>query len=292
LKKHWDIFKKKDQGIILAISAFFAIALLLINFFFMKGRVDEVIVTLVNIVSVSIFIMPAGLIQYEKYKIVLDIEEKFPDFLRNVVEGLRGGMTLPLSINYASQNYYGALDPYVRRLSAQISWGVPFDTVLSNFSDQLKSKIIARSVSTINEAHRSGGNIVDVLESVTKSTVEIEKIRKERASRISGQMMTGYIIFFVFIGVMVGLREFLIPALSWDAASQSEDSWMGTSGQDPIDAEAYGTMFIHLAVIQGVFSGLAMGKLAYGSIGAGTKHATIMSLMGYLGLVIAHAILA
>ena len=45
-------------------------------------------------------------------------------------------------------------------------------------------------------------------------------------------------------------------------------------------------------MIQGVFSGLAMGKLAYGSIGAGTKHATIMSLMGYLGLVIAHAILA
>ncbi len=277
---------------ILAISAFFAIALFMANFFFMRGRVDETIFTLVNMVAASLFIVPAGLMQYERYRKVQEIEEKFPDFLRNIVEGLRGGMTLPLSITYAARNYYGALDPYVRQLSAQISWGVPFDTVLNNFSGQLKSRIISRSVSTINEAHRSGGNITDVLESVTRSTVEIEKIRRERASRISGQMMTGYIIFFVFIGVMIGMREFLLPALSWSENSTGEESWMAVSGQSPINAEAYGTMFMHLAVIQGVFSGLAMGKLAYGSIGAGAKHSMIMSLLGYLGLVIAHAILS
>ncbi len=287
-----DIFKNKNQELILAISAFFAIALFMANFFFMRGRVDDTIFTLVNMVAASLFIVPAGLMQYERYRKVQEIEEKFPDFLRNVVEGLRGGMTLPLSITYAARNYYGALDPYVRQLSAQISWGVPFDTALNNFSDQLKSKIISRSVSTINEAHRSGGNITDVLESVTKSTVEIEKIRRERASRISGQMMTGYIIFFVFIGVMVGMREFLLPALSWSEDSSGEESWMAVSGQSPINAEAYGAMFMHLAVIQGVFSGLAMGKLAYGSIGAGAKHSMIMSLIGYMGLVIAHAILS
>ncbi len=277
---------------ILAISAFFAIALFMANFFFMSRYVDATISTLVNMVAASIFVVPAGLMQYERYKKVQEIEEKFPDFLRNIVEGLRGGMTLPLSITYAARNYYGALDPYVRQLSAQISWGVPFDTVLNNFSGQLKSRIISRSVSTINEAHRSGGNITDVLESVTRSTVEIEKIRRERASRISGQMMTGYIIFFVFIGVMIGMREFLLPALSWSENSTGEESWMAVSGQSPINAEAYGTMFMHLAVIQGVFSGLAMGKLAYGSIGAGAKHSMIMSLLGYLGLVIAHAILS
>lgn len=278
---------------ILAISAFFAIALFMANFFFMSRYVDATISTLVNMVAAGIFVVPAGLMQYERYRKVQEIEEKFPDFLRNIVEGLRGGMTLPLSITYAARNYYGALDPYVRQLSAQISWGVPFDTVLDNFSGQLKSRIISRSVSTINEAHRSGGNIVDVLEAVTRSTVEIEKIRRERASRISGQMMTGYIIFFVFIGVMIGMREFLLPALSMNDLSQGEDSWMATtSEQSQIDVEAYGAMFMHLAIIQGVFSGLAMGKLAYGSIGAGAKHSMIMSLIGYLGLVIAHAILS
>ena len=92
---------------------------------------------------------------------------------------------------------------------------------------------------------------------------------------------------------MVGLREFLLPALSMNDLSQGEDSWMATtSEQSQIDVEAYGAMFMHLAIIQGVFSGLAMGKLAYGSIGAGAKHSMIMSLIGYLGLVIAHAILA
>lgn len=277
---------------IIAISAFFAIALFAANFFFIKEYVDDTIFTLVNILAASVFVVPIGLTQYEKYKKVQDIEQKFPDFLRNVVEGLRGGMTLPLSITYASRNYYGALDPYVRQLAAQISWGVPFDIVLENFSGQFKSKIISRSISTINEAHRSGGNIVDVLEAVTKSTVEIDKIRRERESRISGQMMTGYIIFFVFIGVMIGMREFLLPALSWGMVAQGEDEWMAASNPGMVDSEAYGTMFTHLAVIQGVFSGLAMGKLAYGSIGAGARHSMIMSLLGYLGLVIAHAIMA
>lgn len=290
MKKIPRIMGKNQIYMILAVSGVFALGIFLANTLFLKDAVGDVIYTIIDLIAFSVLLLPAGIYQYEKYKGVREIEEKFPDFLRNIVEGLRGGMTLPLSVTYASRNYYGSMDPYIRRLAAQISWGVPFEAALKNFSDELKSKIITRSVSTINEAHRSGGNIVDVLDSVTKSTVEIDKIRLERESRISSQMMTGYIIFFVFIGVMVGLREFLLPALKWGGVSQGGDEWIAPSNTAMVNSEVYGTMFLNLAIIQGLFSGIAIGKLAYGSIGAGVKHSVIMSSVGYGSLVLAHAI--
>ncbi|MCK4968119.1 MAG: type II secretion system F family protein, partial [Candidatus Aenigmarchaeota archaeon] len=202
---------------------------------------------------------------------------------------------------YTSKNNYGILTHEIKNLIAQISWGIPFEKSISNFAIKLKSKTISRAIQTIIEAHRSGGNLADVIEAVGQSTVELEKIKRERTSRISSQMMQGYIIYFVFLGVMVGIQKVLIPSLSMSSGAATgsmlggaitgsdtdiTNALMGGSNTAVIDVAAYGVMFSHLAVIQGFFSGIAIGKLAEGSLDAGLKHAVLLAILGYTVMVL------
>jgi len=277
---------KEEKEIYAAVfSGAAAAALLLANFFVFERVYGNFFFTIVNIATGFVLLVPPTIVHYYRYRDIRSVEERFPDFLRDVVEGLRGGMTLPLAMETASRNKYGALSKHVNAMVAQISvWGVPFEKALRNFAEASKSKVVARAVSTIIESHRSGGDIAEVLSSVGLATVEIDKIKRERASRIYAQMTTGYIIFFVFVGVMVGMTKFLIPALavpSVPALGAAAGAAAAAPAPGPVDL---GPIFRNLAIIQGAFAGLAIGKMAEGTLAAGWKHAVAMSLIGYTAL--------
>lgn len=290
--KFFKSAKKNEEqsAIILSIAA--GAVLFLFNYFYLKPKFQsDVVFNIMLLLSVTLAGLPPAMIRYGKYQNAKEVEEFFPDFIRDITEGLRGGMTLPLAIKYASNNNYGAMNPHIKQLVAQITWGIPFDSALHTFVKDIDNPTITRAISTVIEAHRSGGNIAEALDAVGKSTVEIEKLRRERSSRISSQMMTGYVIFFIFVVIMIGMREFLLPALAWGSVSSSGEEII-TASKTALNVEVYGRMFSHLAIIQGIFSGIAIGKLSEGSISAGAKHAVIMSFLGYLGLLISHSVLS
>ena len=213
--------------------------------------------------------VPLG-IRYAKYLQVKKIDAVFPIFLRDITANINAGMTLPQAVKATKSNDYGVLNPYVKQIIAKIDWGISFEKVLTNFANQINSPTVRRSVKTINETHRSGGNIGEVLTAVAESAQEIENIRRERSSRIYSQMINGYIIFFVFLGVMWGLSNFLVPAFQYQS-----DVDVGQTQQ------VFKTLFMHLIVIQGIFAGLAIGQMAEGSLTGGLKHSFVLCSIGY-----------
>ncbi len=289
IKSIFKFMKKNEEKSTIILSLTGGAFFFLFNYYYLapKGN-SEFLSNLMVLLSMIVMGVPPAMLHYSRYERMKEVEESFPDFIRDITEGLRGGMTLPLAIKYASNNNYGALNPHIKTLVAQITWGITFDTALHHFVKEIDNPTITRAISTVIEAHRSGGNIAEALDAVGKSTVELEKLRRERESRISSQMMTGYIIFFIFIVIMIGMREFLLPALTWGTPATSGNEMMAAS-EGKVNVELYGRMFTHLAIIQGVFSGLAIGKLAEGSISAGAKHAALMSLMGYIALMLSHS---
>ncbi|MFB6265670.1 MAG: type II secretion system F family protein, partial [Candidatus Nanohaloarchaea archaeon] len=65
------------------------------------------------------------------------------------------------------------------------------------------------------QTYQAGGDVGGVLEAVGNNLEEIRKLRKERRSQIYGEMVTGYIIYFVFLGVLVVLIRYLLPSLTF-----------------------------------------------------------------------------
>lgn len=253
--------------------------IIVISFFFFRDV--KQLFTILNLVGAAIAMGPSTAIRYREYSTLKHIESIFPQFLNDIVEATNAGQTLPQAIKSASKNEYGPLTPYVKKIAAQIDWGIPFDQILSNLAETLNSKLLSRTVSTIIETHRSGGNISDVLRAVNESIVEIDRIREERKAHVYSQMVTGYTIYFIFLGVIVGMQKFLIPTLLLTGRAEI----VGVPVQAGL-GERYQFLFQNLIVIQGFFSGLAIGKMSEGSLIAGLKHIVVLSAVGGMAIVL------
>ncbi len=259
------------------------IVALIIIFDFLFLRDITSIFSSVLLMACIMFIVPIALVRYTAIAKVKALEDSFPQFMRDLVETVRAGMTLPQAIDSISNNDYGKLSPYVKRLNAQLQWGIPFGKAFLKFTRSTKSPLIGRIGSTIIESHRFGGNLTDVFEAISTTTIEIERLREERKLYVNSQLMSGYIIFFVFLGVIIGLQRFLVPTLSNISVKELT---LGTATSTDIALE-YKSIFRNLIILQGLFAGLVIGKMSEGALSAGIKHSLFLLVIGLVTYTIA-----
>lgn len=252
------------------VSVLLALAILYINYqmFFALPELYSI----VNMIAVTVAIGIPLFHRYLNHIRIKKIEEMFPRFLRDVTENLNSGMTLPQAFKTVSLNDYDVLTSHVKEMAAKISFGIPFEKVLENFAAQINTENMKRNVRMILETHRSGGTVATVLGAVAESLQELEKIKKQRISSIYSQMINGYIIYIIFLGIMVALSSFLLPTFEIDLIPQLK--------------ETFTELFLSLIIVQGFFSGIAIGKLSEGTFLAGVKHSAILVITGYSAFVL------
>ncbi len=273
--------KLKREDIIFYASGAIAGLILSIIGTFVIRQVNVSVSDIVYVVSAVIAFVPFLIRWYGTFNRRKNVENYFPIFLRDFIEAVRSGMTLPQSFRHVSVNDYGPLGDYVRKMSAQLDWGIPINKVLLNFSKDTKSKLIGRIVSTVIESHNVGGNLTDTFEALSRTTAEVDKLRRERVLYLQSQLITGYIVFFVFLAVIIGLQLFLTPSLT--SLPTGALGAAGTTGAEATArASQYNEIYRNLILIQGLFAGLAVGKMSEGTMVAGIKHSLFMMLVGFV----------
>jgi len=263
------------------LSGIFSIPIAIVSLIFL--RENPTYFSSINIIAVLVFALPIVFKKYMEYKKIKEMEEMFIAFLRDFVESIRGGMTVPNAFKSVSMNDYRALTPYVKKMSAQMDWGVPVEKVFLNFSKASKSKLIGRIISSVIESHRFGGNLAESFDALSNTSLEVERLRAERRLYLHSQMITGYIIFFVFLVVIISLGRFLIPSL----AEISPVGMSATEAAPKVSVEEYKSIFRNLIVIQAFFAGLIVGKMSEGAAIAGLKHSFFMMFVGIAAFIIA-----
>ena len=208
------------------------------------------------------------------------LEESFLEFVRSLVETVKGGISIPAAILNISDKDYAALTPYVKKLSNQIRLGIPIHEALIVFANDTENRVIKRSVTIIIEAEESGGDIEDVLEAVADSVVQVKRVNEERKAGTYSQIVQGYIIFFVFIGIMLVLQLKLFPTLL-EFSGGFVGGIGGTSFAKTEDLDL-DRIFLALIIIQGLFAGLMIGKFSEGSIRYGIKHSLALIILALL----------
>ncbi len=215
------------------------------------------------------------------------IEVMFLEFIRNLSESIKSGISIPKSIQNIAKRDYGELNPYIQKLSNQIEWGIPTRKALQTFADDTENRVIIRSIALVSEAEKSGGDITDILSSVVESVISVKQIKEERKSQIHSQVVQGYIIYYMFIGIMLVLDLWLFPQLtgvetpSSIQAGASGIGGMGLAGAGAI-ALNMGPIFFTLILIQGFFAGIMIGKFSEGTIKNGLLHSLIMMVSAAL----------
>ncbi len=260
--------------------AFLGAAIITFNFLFVAEWLPLVF-PIINVAGSLIATAPIVLILYTRYKTNREVEQQFIVFMLDLSDSINAGMTLPLALNHCSKNEYMALTPHVNDMAAQVDWGIPFKRALETFAKKIESVTVKRSVTTIIETYKVGGKISDTLNAINRSLITVEKIKKERSSSVQSQVVTSYMIFFVFIFILVILQSFLIPSLTQRSVSSVALSVTGAPESLPTSQD-YSDIFTIFIVMQGFFAGLATGKMAEGTIVGGLKHSVILIVTGYL----------
>jgi len=212
-------------------------------------------------------------------------EEMFLEFARNLVESVSTGTPISKSIINLKKKSYGVLSKHVEKLANQISIGIPLSSALQIFSKDVANKTVSRALTLIGQAEKAGGDIGKILQAVAGAVTMSDRLKKERKTAISTLVVQGYIIFFVFIVIILIMQFKILPMVSNIAGvSLTSGSGLESVGMDTggLVADEFTNSFLYLLLIQGFFSGLAIGKLAEGNLNAGIKHSFALILISFL----------
>ena len=237
-------------------------------------------------VAVMGFIIPVGSYIYYQYTLVQNKEYYFPQFLKDLADGTRAGLSLPQAVVNVSKINYGALTEDVRRLATYVSWGVPFDEALRRFAERTGSKMIRSSVDLIIEAYTAGGGVSEILDTMAEDAGKMHSLKEERKTRFSGFISTIYAVYIIFLIIIVVLVNALLPEIPTMPSFAGVEGggllggFTGVGSAKAMPEDELMAIFFHLAVIEAVFAGLLAGIAGEGSVLAGIKHAFILVFIG------------
>ncbi len=220
-----------------------------------------------------------GIYEYIRLRRVRKIDERFPDFVRDLAEARRAGMTFTKAIMYASKGNYGVLTFEIKKISQQISWGSSVEDALSSFSKRVHTKLIRRTVSLIIEASRSGGSVADVLDAASRDAREIRLLEAERRASMMSYVAVIYVGMGVFLMIIVILCTSFIPAMTGQG---SEGLSAAMNAKGGITKNDIVPVFFLATLSQSIGMGLVTGVFEEGNVISGVKHIFIMALITWL----------
>src|SRR3989344_3449351 len=188
------------------IGIIFGLIILAAGIIFFLNKEDINLLFFLIGISLLVILLPFIMQLMIRSRNYQETSEMFLEFSRNLAESVATGTPISKSIINMRGKNYGSLTANVQKLSNQIEIGIPVNRALETFANDVNNPVISRAVALINEAARAGGEIDYILESTAKSIAEIEKLKKERKEAIYNLVVQGYIIFFIFIGIMLVMQ--------------------------------------------------------------------------------------
>ena len=231
---------------------------------------------------------PYGFYRTYQMKKIRDIEKRLPEFLRDVAEAGRFGMTLSQAIKASSKGRYGSLTPEIRRMAAQIDWGVPASDAIRLFADRVDTPLVRRMTSIIIKANDAGGNVADVLTMVAHDSREAMLNQNERSIAMSTYTVVIYVAFAVFIATIFILNTTFLPKMMEAGSQVAEATEKAGAGGGMMTIQTdvipvVQTLLVLSVVIHALGDGILAGVLQDGQIPNGLRHSFIMLAIGFIG---------
>ncbi len=216
--------------------------------------------------------IPIAVYTYQERKRIDDIERHLSDFLRDLAEYNVSGLPLAQAIMQASKSDYGALTPEIKKLAAEISWGVPFEEALERLQRRINSPFVKKAVTIITTAEAQGGEVNAILQTLAEDLRKLKELEEERKGKLSVYTATIYVIFLLLLAIMVMLTATLAPAIP--KIQVAGQFFGGMAGG--LTEKDFRTLLFHVSLIEAFFAGLISGQMGEGSVVAGLKHSIVL----------------
>jgi len=239
----------------------------------------------IGILAFILTIMPPSLFNLYETRRTGKLETEFPAMVRDISLSVKSGMTLKGAMSIAAGGQYGALTPAIKQIDSMIAWGVSFEDALLHFAKKYPTPLIRRTIFTLIEASRMGGQLGEILEGVATDAEETKALERKRSSETKPYLLVCYISYFVFLAVILIMSFIFLPMMKEAAEVATGEALPGGLGQFAVSEEdlaLYNRLFFHALVIQGFFAGIVTGKIGEGKAVAGFKHSVFFIIVAVI----------
>lgn len=289
MKKKYNvrkIYKEGKQNLpIIMISLFPSVSFCVLAMMIFMGKLELPMDNAVDFLLIAILSLlgPIGFYNYYQLRRKRKIEEKLPDFLREVGSSTASGMTVFDAIKVAAKRDYGPLSKEIRIMNAQLSWGISIKEALINFSKRIKSPPVERAVLTINQALDMGGNTSDTFYAAAREIEQLKLIEQQRRSDMTMYSIVILISFFVFLAVILIINQ-TIFAEFFRLQKEVSGSNIGGLSLGYIDRNTLRYAFFSFTFVQGIGAGLLSGFMIDGRLSSGVRYSFILLMTSFIML--------
>jgi len=210
--------------------------------------------------------MPSVVIHFENWRKRL-IDNALPRLLEDLAESQETGMTLLQSLEESSRRKYGPITDELKKLTAELSWGVEFEKAFTAFSERIGTELSVRTTTLVLEATTLGGDLKSTFNSTAEFVRQMIELRDERESQLRPYMMVIYVSTLIFVLIVIILyHSFFLPM------AKEPSRFL----KIPMSLEGYKALLFDLSLIEGIFGGLTAGKISEGLTFNGLKHSVVL----------------
>ena len=199
------------------------------------------------------------------------LEKALPEFIRDVAEGRKIGLSPEGSIEQLFSKNYGRLSKSVRTMGAQISWGLPITKVIRTFARSVDSWITMAIGTLMVEVVDIGGGTVSSFSQMAEFTQRINELEAEKRS-----LLRPYVAVVYMSGIMLVLTTFMmVYFLSTPIKFATAVTNPGLT-ITPVTVQ----LLLTASIFDGWVIGLVAGKMGGGTIADGFKHSLVLVVIG------------
>ncbi|PVX25707.1 MAG: hypothetical protein CW716_07500 [Candidatus Bathyarchaeum sp.] len=269
-----------------AISSAVAIALLLLltGVFGMVATPLDGLVDLPIAVAITLIVsvVPPALVHQKIAGRKASMERGISNFLRDLTETRKTGLSPEACISNLSERDYGAFTKELQKMSSDIGWGIPMRNVIMDFVKKTRSWMSQIVMFLLLEAVDVGGGTISMIESLARFNNMTQEIEKEKKMSVRPYMIMPYFaaILLVATTLMTLLFTTNTIAMGGETTASSAD-----------------TGFLQLIFTVSVIThcyliGLVCGKISEESLAAGFKHSALLVLIAIVASKVVPLLLA
>jgi len=253
-----------------SLTAIFVLFLLTGFFGIIQTPFDVIkgIVDLPTAVAVSLFISaaPPAIVHTRLARKKSGTERGIATFLRDLTETRKTGLSPEKCIENLSKREYGEFSKELRKISSQISWGIPIKRVFMDFLKRTKSWMTQIVVFLLVEAIDVGGGTIAMIESLARFNNMTQEVEKEKKMSVRPYIMVPYFAAVMLVATTIMTLVFTTQTLE-------------VGGTMNIDIDFLTTIFTISGVVHCYLIGLVAGKITEEAVSAGFMHASLLVIV-------------
>jgi len=233
-------------------------------------------------ITLIVSVVPPAIVHQKIAGRKASMERGISNFLRDLTETRKTGLSPESCISNLSGRDYGAFSKELKKMSSDIGWGIPMRNVIMTFVTKTKSWMSQIVMFLLLEAVDVGGGTIAMIESLARFNNMTQEVEKEKKMSVRPYMIMPYFgaILLVSTTLMTLLFTTNTIAMGGEAAASSADT-------------GFLSLIFTVSVITHCYLiGLVCGKISEESLAAGFKHSALLVLIAIVASKVVPVLLA